>query len=274
MMVVRPARSSALAALLGGFVAITAIAPAYAAKTTECTKINVCYCANSELRATIDAKVARFRQLLAEQRKAGKLVGYMSVPLSPSGGGNFDVNREVAEGAKTAIEKRYGADQVFVLNPGTPDADLPSGASGADYMLMWTTLLEGPNGLGEDLDFAYFVGPQDFARYFALDGNADMAKIDQFFDKRVKTNPSFEKAAKDGLSKTAFRNYYALKSSTAFSRGAHDEWNIIRTVNERRRNDPKYGIANQLPVLFDGLGIAPSGWETTVSDGYAGKCAM
>ena len=81
------------------------------------------------------------------------------------------------------------------------------------------------------------------------------------------------KAVKDGLSKNAFRNYYALKASTAFSRGAHDEWNIIRTVNERRRNDPKLGIANQLPVLFDGLGVAPSGWEANVSDGYAGRCA-
>ena len=274
MMVARRACAYAVAALLGACVAVTANGTANAAKATECTKINVCYCVNADLRPTIDAKVARFRQLLAEQRKAGKLVGYMSVPLSPSGGGNFDVNKEVAEGAKMAIEKRFGGEQVFVLNPGTLDADLPSGASGADYMLMWTSLLEGPNGLGEDLDFAYFVGPQDFARYFALDGNGDMAKIDQFFDKRVKTNPSFEKAAKDGLSKTAFRNYYALKASTAFSRGAHDEWNIIRTVNERRRNDPKYGIANQLPVLFDGLGIAPSGWETTVSDGYAGKCAI
>jgi hypothetical protein len=274
MMVARQARSYAVAAFLGGFAAITPNAPANAAKATECTKINVCYCVNTDLRPSIDAKVARFRQLLAEQRKAGKLVGYMSVPLSPSGGGNFDVNKEIAESAKSAIEKRFGGEQVFVLNPGTADADLPSGSSGADYMLMWTSIIEGPNGLGEDLDFVYFVGPQDFARYFALDGNADMAKIDQFFDKRAKANPAFEKAVKDGLTKTAFRNYYTLKASTAFSRGAHDEWNIVRTVNERRRNDPKFGIANQLPVLFDGLGIAPSGWETTVSDGYAGKCAM
>ena len=271
-MATKNGNACAIAALLGCVAALTGES-ASAAKATECTKINFCYCVNSELRATVDAKVARFRQLLADQRKAGKLVGYMSVPLSPSGGGNFDVNKEVAESAKAAVEKRFGADQVFVLNPGTADADLPNG-SGADYMLMWTTLLEGPNGLGEDLDFVYFVGPQDFARYFGLDGNGDMAKLDQFFDKRTRANPGFEKAAKEGLSKTAFRNYYALKASTAFSRGAHDEWNIIRSVNERRRNDSKLGIANQIPVLFDGHGVAPSSWETTVSDGYVGKCAM
>jgi hypothetical protein len=271
-MATKNGNACAMAALLCCVTALTCES-ASAAKATECTKINVCYCVNSELRPTIDEKVAHFRQLLAEQRKAGKLVGYLSVPLSPAGGGNFDVNVEVAASARDAIVQRFGAEQAFVLNPGVKDANLPNGG-GADYMLMWTALLEGANGLGEDIDFAYFVGPQDFARFFKLDGNGDMAKIDAFFDNRVKTNPAFAKAVQDGLTKTAFRNYYALKASTAFSRGSHDEWNIVRIVNERRRNDPKYGIANQLPVLFDGHGITPSGWETSVADGYAGKCAM
>jgi hypothetical protein len=273
LMTNRRGRVYAMAVLLACAAALSS-APASAAKATECTKINICYCVNSEVRSAIDARIAKFRQLVAEQRKAGKLVGYMSVPLSPAGGGNFDVNKEVAESARAALEKRFGAEQVFVLNPGTPDADLPREASGADYMLMWTTLLEGSNGLGEDLDFVYFVGPKDFARYFALDGSGDMAKVDQYFDARAKANPGFEKAVKDGLSKTAFRNYYVLKASTAFSRGSHDEWNIVRTINERRRGDPKYGIANQLPVLFDGQGITPSAWEAAIADGYVGKCAM
>ncbi len=245
--------------------------PAYAAKATECAKIGLCYCVNSEIKPIVEAKVANLRQLLAEQRKAGKTVGYLSVPLSPAGGGYMKLNMEVAENATAAIEKRFGADFVFVLNPGTPEATLADG-TGADYMLMWTSLLEGPNGLGEDLDFAYFVGPQDFARYLELDGNGDMAKLDQYFDKRVKSDPEFDKAVRAGLTRTAFRNYYALKASTAFSRGAHDEWNIIRLVNERRRSDPKLGIANQLPVLFDGRGAPSAGSETSVSDGYVGKC--
>jgi hypothetical protein len=49
-------------------------------------------------------QVDRFRQILAEQRKAGKAVGYLSVPLTSAGGGNFDINKEVAESAKAAIE--------------------------------------------------------------------------------------------------------------------------------------------------------------------------
>jgi hypothetical protein len=242
----------------------------HAAKVTECVKIGVCYCVNDELKPTIAAKLAQFRRLIAEQRSAGKAVGYLSVPLTSTGGGHFNVNREVAESAKAAIEKRFGADFIWVLNPATLDADLPKG-SGADYMLMWTSVLEGPDGLG-DFDFVVFAGPQDFARYFGFDGNADMAKLDAYFDKRVKSDPDFEKAVQGGLTKPAFRKYYALRASTSVSRGAHDEWNIVRTLNERRRADGKLGTGNQIPMLFDGRAAAPSESEAPVSDGYVGKC--
>lgn len=245
---------------------------AQAAKSSECTKSGICYCVNDELKATITARVERFRQILAEQRKAGKAVGYLSVPLTSAGGGNFNINKEVAENAKAAIEKRFGADYIYVLNPGTLDADLPKGG-GADYMLMWTTLLEGPDGLG-DFDFVYFAGPQDFARYFDFDGNADMAKLEQYFDKRVKSDPDFEKAVQGGLTKPAFRRYYALRASSTVSRGAHDEWNIFRMINERRRADSKIGTTGQIPVLFDGRGVNPSDVEAAVSEGYVGKCAL
>jgi hypothetical protein len=250
---------------------VTGQRSAYAAKSTECVKIGICYCINDDLKVTITSKVERFRQLIAEQRKTGKAVGYLSVPLTSTGGGNFNVNKEVAESAKLAVEKRFGADAVWVLNPGTLDADLPKGA-GADYMLMWASLLEGPDGFG-DFDFVYFAGPQDFARYFGFDGNADMTKLDAYFDKRVKLDPEFEKAVQNGLTKLAFRKYYGLRASASVSRGAHDEWNILRLINERRRADGKFGTGNQIPVLFDGRGIAPADSEATVSEGYVGKCA-
>jgi len=245
--------------------------PAHAAKITECAKIGVCYCVNDELKPTIGSKVERFRQLIADQRKAGKVVGYLSVPLTSTGGGNFNVNKEVAESAKAAIEKRFGSDFIFVLNPGTLDADLPKG-TGSDYMLMWATLIEGTDGLGE-FDFVYFAGPQDFARYFGFDGNNDMAKLDAYFDRRVKSDPDFEKAVQNGLTKAAFRRYYAIRASASVSRGAHDEWNIVRLINERRRADAKLGTGNQIPVMFDGRGVDPADSEAAVSEGYVGKCA-
>jgi hypothetical protein len=244
---------------------------AQAAKSTECAKIGICYCVNEELKPTIGSKVERFRQMIAE-RKTGKAVGYLSVPLTSTGGGNFNVNKEVAESAKAAIEKRFGADFVWVLNPGTLDADLPKGA-GPDYMLMWVSLIEGGDGFG-DFDFVYFAGPQDFARYFGFDGNADMAKLEAYFDKRVKSDPEFATAVEKGLTKAAFRNYYALRASSSVSRGAHDEWNIFRLINERRRADSRFGTGNQITVLFDGHGVDPADSEAVVSEGYVGKCAL
>ena len=253
---------------------VTALAapPVLAAKVTECSKVGICYCANDELKATITDKVARFRQTLAEQRNAGKTVGYLSVPLTSAGGGNFDINKEVAAAAKRSIEKRFGADYVYVLNPGTLEADLPNG-TGADYMVMWTALLEGVDGMG-DFDFVYFAGPADFARYFGFDGNNDMGKLDAYFDRRVAANADFAKAVQGGLTKSAFRRYYALRASASVSRGAHDEWNIFRIINERRRMDSKFGTPGQIAVLFDGQGVTPPQHEALISEGYVGKCSM
>lgn len=267
-----PSRHRLLPAAAAGL--LLAVAPcAHAAKITECAKVGLCYCANDDHKAAVSAKIEKFRQVIAEQRKAGKAVVYLSVPLSAAGGGNFAVNREVAAATKQAIEKRYGADYVYVLDPTTPDADLPRGAGGAEYMVMWTAVLEGPDGMG-DFDAAYFAGPADFARYFGFDGSNDMGKLDAYFDKRAAADPDFAKAVQGGLTKQAFRRYYALRASSTVSRGAHDEWNVIRLVNDRRRADAKFGTPGQIPVVFDGQGVAPPHHESTVSDGYVGRCAV
>lgn len=255
---------------LAAAIAFVAALPVHAAKVTECAKIGICYCINDEHKAAIDANVEKFRQLIADQRKAGKAVIYLSVPLTSGGGGNFNVNKEVAGATKAAIEKRYGADYLYVFNP---VVDLPRGATGTEYMVMWTALLEGPDGFGA-FDAAFFAGPHDFARYFGFDGNNDMGKLDAYFDKRAASEPDFAKAVQGGLTKEAFRKYYALRASTTVSRGAHDEWNIFRLINEKRRQDSKYGTPAQIPVVFDGQGVAPPTAETADSEGYVGKCAM
>ena len=252
---------------------IAIAAPAFAAKVTDCAKVGLCYCIDDAHKSAIDARIERFRKVIAEQRTAGKAVVYLSVPLSAAGGGNFRINQEVAESIKRAVEKRFGAEYVYVLNPGTPDADLPRGAGGSEYMVMWTAVLEGADGLG-DFDAAYFAGPQDFARFFGFDGNNDMAKLDAFFDKRVASDPAFAKAVEGGLTKVAFRRYYALRASATVSRGAHDEWNIFRLLNDRRRADAKLGTPGQIAIVFDGQGVSPPQLESAVSEGYVGKCAM
>ncbi|WP_375414195.1 hypothetical protein [uncultured Bradyrhizobium sp.] len=263
-------RSLAFAASAAG----TLIAPqaAPAASTTACTALNICYCINADNKAAIEANIARIRQMLADERGRGRSIGYMSIPLSPAGGGYFPINQEIARQSKDRIEKRFGASSAWMLDPGAA-GNLPAGATGADYMYMWTTILEGPRGMGEDFDFFYFVGPTDFGRFFALSGEGDFTTIEAYFDSRAATDPEFKKAVDQGkLTKFGFRNYYGLKASVAFSYGSHDEWNIARLLNERRRGAADFGIANQLPVLFDGQPVNPGSYEASTASGDVGRC--
>ena len=262
-----------IARILSAAIAATMMpSPLAAATITACTTLNICYCVNKDVLEAIDANIARVRQLLAEQKAQGKAIGYMSIPLSTVGGAYFGVNREIAREAKERIERRYGAHSAWVLNPGA-EGNLPAAATGADYMLMWTKILEGRGGLGEDFDFVHFVGPTTFAQFFALDGNADMDKIDAYFDRRAASDPDLKKAIADGkVTKATFRNYYALRASVAFSYGSHDEWNIARMLNERRRGADDFGIARQLAILFDGHAVTPGDFEAGTAPGDTGRC--
>jgi hypothetical protein len=268
-----PPRSSYAIMTLATAAALLLCGPrARAAPVTACTALNICYCINPDNKAAIDANVARVRQVLADERSRGKTIGYLSIPLSTAGGSFFGVNRDVAQQSKESVEKRFGAQSLYLLNPGA-EGNLPAGASGADYMLMWTTILEGSRGLGEDFDFFYFTGPKEFSRFFALTGEADFVALDGYFDRRLASDPDFKKAVDQGkVTKPSFRTYYGLKASVTFSYGSHDEWNIARLLNERRRGANDFGIAGQLPILFDGQAVNPSNYEAPVSGGDVGRC--
>jgi hypothetical protein len=251
---------------------LNSIWPTPAEKVTACTLTNVCYCVTAANRDAITANVAHVRQLLADQRATGKMTGYLSIPLSTLGGGYYGVNRDVAKATKEQIERRFGPSSVWILNPGA-EAGLPETASGADYMYMWTQILEGRGGYGEDLDFFYFTGPSDFARFFALTGTGDADRIDAYFEQRLASDPDLTKAVAAGrLSKQGFRNYYALRASVAFSAGSHDEWNIAQILNQRRRISEQFGIGNQLGILFDGHGVTPGNFEAGAAGGTVGRC--
>jgi hypothetical protein len=266
--------------LAAAAVAVAAVLPwaaAQAAPVTECTAFRVCYCMNSDFRAAIDDKVAWYRSTIAAEKAKGKAIGYLSVPLSTAGGGYFGVNREVAAAVRERVEARYGEAAVWLLNPTAKEADLPAQngvrAGQGDYMLMWTRILEGARGLGEDFDFVYFVGPTDFAGYFGLTGKGDLERIAAYFAQRLEKDADLKRAVERGTQNAAaFRNYYGLRASTSFSAGAHDEWNVIRAVNARRRDDAAFGIVSQLPVLFDGRAAFSAEAEQGVAPGNAGAC--
>jgi len=273
-------------AAAAAIVVLAASAPARAETRTACTALDICYCVNSDFLGAIGANVARVRALLADNKAKGKAIGYLSVPLSPAGGGSFQINSEAAQTIASEVERRFGASSAFILNPGAEGSEAMNGASGADYMYMWTQILEGRSGHGEDFDFFYFAGPTDFSGYFLPPGKDGKAQkidsgqvedyfgaLDAFFDKRVASDPAFRKAVEQGnISKPGFRLYYGLRASVAFSYGSHDEWNIARLLNARRRGAADYGIANQLSIFFDGRPVDPGTFESATTSGDAGRC--
>jgi hypothetical protein len=220
---------AALCALLAA--CASAPSPSPAAATTDCTTIGICYCINPAFKPVIDTQVAKLRGIIAAERAKGKAVGYLSIPLSTLGGGYFNVNREVGEKTKQRIEARLGAASAWVLNPAMAEANIADvagvRAGGAEYMAMWTRVLEGPRGLGEDFDFIHYAGPSDFGAYFGLTGTADLDRLAAYFDARVKTDTELQRALAQGrITPAGFRNYYGLRASVSYSLGAHDEWNI------------------------------------------------
>jgi hypothetical protein len=258
-------------AALSLFCLLAAIPTADAEPITSCTQTGICYCVNADFLSVIQERVSAIRAKLATERAAGKAIGYVSIPISTLEGSYFKVNVAVAEDVKTRVEAKFGVASLWMLNPGEAQWSLPdqrgAKASGADYMLMWTRVLEGASGAGADFDFVYFTGPDDFRSALKLGETDIMGQLDAEYDRRAATDPDIK-----AVDKKLFRNYYALRASVAFSLGSHDEWNIARTVNQKRRGAGTGAIGRQWGIWFDGRPVSPSEYEAPAAAGYAGTC--
>ncbi len=213
--------------------------------------------------------INRLREQIRAERARGKLVGFLSLPLSSRGGGNYRLNLRASEVIKSHLEDRFG-EQLYVLSPGLVEADLPDvdgvRASGGEYMFMWTQVLAGEKGLGEDFDVIFFAGPSDFARALGLRSECTLDELRDFMKEWAAEDAEFAATVATPEQQRAFLRYYGFKVSATFSDGAHDEWNLFQKVNANRRQ--QLGIGEQLPLWFDGRPLAPGAAEAPVSPGY------
>ena len=246
-------------ALLTAAVALTAVAVADAAECSAPlavtpTVVGLKFCADPRLAATIAERIKTLREEIRVQRRAGKLIVYASTPISPRGGGDVAVNLDVAASVKTRLEKEYGP-AVWVLDPGRyqlPDVDGVR-PGGGDYMVMWTEVLGGEDGTGRDFDMVHFTGPGDMRAFFGC-GRDDVSGC---VARHLKAQ-----AIPDLDRRQAFVRYYTLRASSAYSTGAHDEWNIVVRINRKRP------IGDQVAVFFDGRPASPAEMETEIAPGY------
>ena len=64
-----------------------------------------------------------------------------------------------------------------------------------------------------------------------MTGQGDLEALEAWLDTNAAADSDLKKSIdQDGVAKTkaAFRNYYGLRASVAYSYGSHDEWNIAR----------------------------------------------
>jgi hypothetical protein len=246
--------------------------PVSGASAAECTAprmvvttaVGMKFCSDPAFDGAIASQVQRVRQDIHTQRQAGKLIVYASTPISPRGGGNMDTNLEIAASVKARLEKEYGA-AVWVLDPGRyqmPDAGGKS-PGGAEYMVMWTAVLAGDDGMGGDFDMIHFTGPQDMRAFFGCGREDVTGCLDRWLAARSAADDKLRRAvAADAGRRHAFLRYYALRASSAYSSGAHDEWNILVRINRKRP------LGEQVAVFFDGRPASPAEMEAEVSPGY------
>jgi len=229
------------------------------------TPLGTIYCVDQDFVPVLEAQVAKIRTMLREERSKGKFIGYISIPLSPTGGGSADINKDVSADVKKYLESEYG-NKLWMLAPGAQEATIPTvnnkQARGQEYMYMWTQVLGGEDGRGRDFDLFYFVGPSDFWRTLKLTPQTSVPTLEAMADK----------AGLTGDAKRRFVSYYTFRASATASKGAHDEWNLLRLINEHRRSEPKFGIGDQVASYFDGRPVEVDDVESSVTAGYEGAC--
>ncbi len=209
-----------------------------APRTLVDTPVGLKYCADPAFATTIDAGVTKIRQDVRAQRQAGRLIIYASTPISPR-----------------------------VIDPGVYQLPKVDGkdAGGSEYMVMWTRVLGGDDGAGRDIDTAHFTGPADMRAFFRCGPEDVTGCLGRWLDARSATDAELRRVAGDTDARRAFVRYYALRASTAYSAGAHDEWNIFVRINRKRT------LGDQIAIFFEGRSASPAEMETEISPGYEAR---
>jgi hypothetical protein len=193
-----------------------------------------------------------------------------------------------------AIERETGrhidVDHLADSNPPT----------GGDYMRMWTKVIVEDNyysgaseivpNLGNLFDAFYFIGPTDVQEFFLSEARSLSQAVELYFARKYclddKFKNDFDCIEEGGICRPLnlsnpkeraiwhqrrqdFFRYYAIKAGTSFSRGSHDEWNIVCLLNAKRLEHQEiYGIERQIAIFFDGCQVNPSSYPTFAAEGY------
>lgn len=268
-----------------------------------------------------DRQTELIKKDVERARLDGRLVLYLSCPISNRGGGYAGTNVDIAHYVERKVLQRWG-EAFWVLNPAKYQLESKAGKGlldqhatdlridlkeleqaappgGGDYLRMWTKVLveDDDRNLARNFDAFYFLGPRDVFSFFTENGSQSMtAGVQSYFARKISTDTAFrdyfsipsidwgnadearsapELRTKWSELRRDFLRFYGLRASANFSLGSHDEWAILRLVNEARRKqsvsaDKLDGdVGDQLAAFFDGVQVSLSASEAPVSRGYA-----
>ena len=246
-----------------------------------------------------DAQVELIQEDIARARADDRSVVYLSCPISNRGGGYSAANVEIAKYTQYRVTNELGG-RFWVLNPAQYQMESKEGTGliyrharslglskevvdflprpgGGDYMRMWTRVLveDGRENLGSSFDAYYFLGPMDTADFYSQGGSVTKTSgIEEYFARKFTTDSDFrDHFSPDGDSweelRKDFIRFYSLRAGATFSKGCHDEWNILILLNELRLKER--GIGSQIAAFFDSEQVPPSAAEGFIFPGYAVK---
>ncbi len=175
-----------------------------------------------------DEQIKLIREDMYRAKYQGKMIIYLSCPISNRGGGYAGTNVEIAEYTKMRLLKEWGTG-FWILNPASYQMESKGGtglmyrhartlckekgeaklnklkaespAKDGDYMRMWTRILVEDDRQGElkncgfDFDGFYFLGPSDVRSYFVeSEGTTLTSAITDYFSRKVAFDADFKRA--------------------------------------------------------------------------------
>lgn len=177
-----------------------------------------------------DKQIELIKEDIHRAKVQGKMIIYLSCPISSRGGGYSGTNVEIADYTKLRLTQEWGTG-FWILNPASYQMESKSGTGlmyrhaaelwgakgkeivdrlmadkktrpqGGDYMRMWTRVLVTDNRQGDlsdtgyDFDGYYFLGPSDVRAYFLSSDGGDLtSSIDNYFSRKFALDADFRDA--------------------------------------------------------------------------------
>ncbi len=202
-----------------------------------------------------DKQVSLIKEDIYRAKVQGKMIIYLSCPISSRGGGYSGTNVEIADFTRMRLMKEWGTG-FWILNPASYQmeskggtglmyrhaaeiwkepgkgkeivdnlmADKKTRPQGGDYMRMWTKVLVENDSSAElkdsgyNFDGYYFIGPTDVKSYFLNSDNGDLtSSIQNYFARKFALDSDF-------------RDYFSTKKEINW--GAYDQEKNKRPAEE------------------------------------------